>query len=306
MKIAMVSRPVAWKLDLYDATVALGHKVHMLDDILPVEQIEAAAGGADVLIWVRNRSRNPIGDVAGLLRRLERRGVRTVGVHFDLYRRIRRRIWEVGNVPWWSCQTVWTPDDDPTPWPKGVNHRWLPPAIGDQHVGRGRPQERFAGLHVVFVGAKGYHRDHPWRRRLIEFLEKTYGKRFARFGTGSKWGRADGQTLSDLYATVPVAVGDACLAGQVRGYWSDRLPIALGRGAFMVHPAIDGMVEQGFVDGETLATFRPEDERDLKRVIDYWLDRPEERAAIVEQGMALVRERHLMTHRMATVLAEHA
>lgn len=42
--------------------------------------------------------------------------------------------------------------------------------------------------------------------------------------------------MADLYATVPVLVGDSCLAGDAKAYWSDRVPETTGRGGFLIHP----------------------------------------------------------------------
>src|SRR5690606_38101173 len=129
-------------------------------------------------------------------------------------------------------QTVWTPDGGLQPWPAGGNHRYLPPAIGDQHAGRGRVRDEYRH-DAVFVGARAYHREHRWRSQLLAFLQRTYGRRCAWYGPASPLGRCDGQDLSDLLASAAVVVGDSCLAGKVRGYWSDRVPMTPGRGGFL-------------------------------------------------------------------------
>lgn len=299
MRVVLLARvrALSWKLDIRDALVKLSHDVTVVDDLSPASAVREACDGADALLWARTHSRTPAGDIRGALRDIERAGVRTAGVHFDLYRGIAKRRHEIGVHPWWSCQTVWTPDGDPAPWPRGVHHRWLPPAIGDAHVGRGTVST-VGG--VVFTGSGRYHSEHPWRRDMLEFLRHAYGSDFRHYGPRAPLGPVYGDALTDLYSSAAVVVGDACLAGQVHGYWSDRLPITLGRGGLLVHPRVPGMTEQGYVDGATLLTFRPDNLADLRRTIDRAL--VADRDAIVDRAVAITRQWHLMSHRMTTIL----
>jgi hypothetical protein len=87
---------------------------------------------------------------------------------------------------------------------------------------------------VGFVGAKDYHAEYPFRRELVDWLEKQYVGRF-RHITDLR-----GHGLNDFYASCSVVVGDCIFAGVPR-YWSDRVPETVGRHGFLVHPKVEGL-----------------------------------------------------------------
>lgn len=299
------SRPGSWKNDVRDALLALGHEVVWVDDTADAASWVTRAGGADVLLWARTHRRDPAGDVDAAFGRLRAAGVRTASLHFDLYYGLRKRQAEIGIHPFWAAQTVWTADGHHRDWTlRGVRHRWCPPALGDNHIGRGE-HRRELSCDVVFVGARHYHREWPYRAQLVSWLEQTYRRGFRWYGPRSPHGEVRGPALADLYASAAVVVGDACNPGfGVGRYWSDRLPITLGRGGFLVHPHVEGMADQGFIDGKTVATYRYGDFAGLRAAINRWLDDPTGRRAVTDRALQLVADRHLMTHRVQTILEE--
>jgi len=87
----------------------------------------------------------------------------------------------------------------------------------------------------------------------------------------------------------------------VKRYWSDRLPLMLGHGAALVHPAVVGMGPAGFVNGRTLRTYPFGDFDQLADVVDELLDDPGQRARLSQAGMRLVADRHTWTVRLAEI-----
>ena len=73
---------------------------------------------------------------------------------------------------------------------------------------------------------------------LMQFLEQTYGKRFAHFGNDGKH-IVRGDELNRVYASAKVVVGDTlCIDFTYPHYWSDRIYETTGRGGMIVHPFI--------------------------------------------------------------------
>lgn len=283
-----------WKDDVEEAGHTLGWDVlHVNAAGIPTEQVVWLCRGADALIWARTHGHRPDGDVAGMLRRVEDAGTATVGLHLDLYWGIRRREQQIGVDPWWSCQWVFTADGgSQTRFAgRGVNHHWLPPAMGSRFLGRAMPAARYAH-DAVFVGSVVRDIHGPHRRALVDWAVRRWGNRFARYGGGRQvWGAE----LSALYATAQVALGDSARGDR---YWSDRLPCSLGRGALLAHPRVDGMDGWGFTDevmvryewgcfdqiGQRLAGMSEAD-----------------RAAMRDNALTLIRERHVWTHRLLDI-----
>lgn len=110
---------------------------------------------------------------------------------------------------------------------------------------------------VAFVGSwnlraqgdgrwSGYHDEWaPHRRAMLDACRNRYGRDFECYPRAQRGGLR-GQQLADLYATVPVLVGDSCLApieDPPARYWSDRVPETLGRGGLLVHPDVEGLMD---------------------------------------------------------------
>ncbi len=244
-----------------------------------------------------------------LLRELRSLGVPSVSYHLDLYVGLERggpadpKSWHnIGSDPFWLTDWVFSADGDPASQEffesKGIRHRWLPPGVvADECYLADVPLER----DVVFVGSRRYHPEWPYRPQLIDWLERTYRDRFTWLGCPGEPVRGD--ALNRLYASTRVVVGDSCNPGYRHSrYWSDRIPETLGRGGFLIHPRVEGMAEQGFVDGETLATYEYGDLDGLKELIDHYLVVSEEREDIRRAGHKLVSGRHTYTHRVTEML----
>lgn len=180
------------------------------------------------------------------------RGIPTTGLHLDRFWGLTAngREAQIHHEPFFRVDLLCTADGGhDAEWRKaGVEHAWFPPAVSRDECVPGNYREEYAS-DVVFVGSwqGGYHREWPHRAELVDFLRETYGER-VRFWPRVGEPAVRNEDLRDLYASVKVAVGDSCLVPNADGspcarYWSDRVPETLGRGAYLIHPKVEGLWE---------------------------------------------------------------
>lgn len=130
---------------------------------------------------------------------------------------------------------------------------------------------------------------------MLDTLHRKFGRRFVCW---PKQQAIRGTDLTDLYASVKVVVGDSCLAGKVPGYWSDRVPETLGRGGFLIHPYVDGILNTH----PDLVTYTPGDMSELVGKVSHFLVHPEDRELNRKQNAEYTRTHHTYRNRMQTVL----
>lgn len=284
-----------WHDDVVAGCVDLGWRTDFIRiRDAPVDDVVRAAKGADVLLWLRTQSHNPRGDAVSMLRRIEQAGTVTVGMHMDLYWGIQARERRIGAEAWWSCQHVYTADGAARDWAgRGVNHHWCPPAFGSRFLGRGR-RDATVEAEAVFVGfhQRAVHGHH--RGRLIGWAKQRWGSRFLHVGS-SRNTRLFHHKLNDLYASVPLVLGDSAPADR---YWSDRVPRTLGRGGLLAYPVTAGLAEQGFDDTVLIPYEWGRFDQIVERLdaLDQYA-----RRGMTEAAIALVRDRHLWRHRLADI-----
>lgn len=276
----------------------MGHTVLRLqENAVEWDVITDVAGGCDLMLWTTTWNRDPAGALAAL-KELDRAGVPTVGFHLDLYFGIARAA-KVVEDPFFRCSVVFTADGGhQAEFEKaGVNHRWLPPATYGPEAVAGERND-FYRCDIGFVGSYPYpHPEHAAARaEIIHLCQGTWRGRFRMWRGGVR-----GRDLSDLYASVKVVVGDSCLAGRAPRYWSDRIPETLGRRGFLIHPYVEG-IEDHFTDGKHLRLFEAGDMFQLRELVGYYLEHPDERAKIAAAGQRHVRRHHTYEHRMTEVL----
>jgi len=283
-----------WKDDVAEAGQKLGwHVIHVNARDYPVEDVVRQCRGADMLLWLRTHHHDPRGDAAEMLRRVEDGGTTTVGLHLDLYWGHPGREPHIGAHPWWTCQYVFTADGGPRDWAsRGVNHHWCPPAMGYRFFGRLGNERRQYRHKAAFVGSCS--RIHRGRAELLPWARMRYRRDFRWYGGHPGiWG----QNLSDLYASTEVILGHSAPAAR---YWSDRVPITLGRGGLLTHPDVPGFAEMGF-DDNVMVTYPPNDLQTLGRKLDGLT--PSRRAELVDNALTLISERHMWTHRLERIAA---
>lgn len=230
-----------------------------------------------------------------------------VGYHLDRWLGLGREA-QLDYDPYFAQSLLCTADGghDDIWQAKGINHAWFPPGVSHVDAEREVDSKRQLRVkHVAFVGSwLGYHEEWPWREQMVLFLRRRYGHTLALY---PKYGRSiRGRELNVLYASVPIIIGDSCLAPRRDGtsitrYWSDRIPETIGRGGFLLHPYVEG-IEDHFEPGEHFALYEPGDTEQLVATIESWRNQNSERARIAKNGREHVLEYHTYKRRMEQLL----
>lgn len=243
----------------------------------------------------------------------KQQGIPTASYHLDLYYGLKREglynalasksITGLQNDPFWRTQYVFTVDGDPEAQAYfeslGINHIYLRAGVFNKEC---YIAPNTGWRHdVAFVGNGNYgHPEWPYRQQLIEWLKKTYGDRFGKYGPPENTVR--NEHLNELYANVKVVVGDSLTPGFNKpGYWSDRVYETVGRGGFLIHPYVKGLEEE-FKDGAHLAFYEFNNFEMLKAKIDYYLENEVEREGIRNTGQMLVAQSYTYINRMTDLL----
>lgn len=296
MRIAYVGRfAPGWATedDLAKALARAGHQVTRFGEADPnswqvlVERAKTTRH-FELVLWTTAHTAPP--DIAGDALAVMHERIPTVAYHLDRWFGLRRER-EIDRSPFFRCDLVVTADGGHSAeWlTRGIKHRWLPPAVDRDEASLSGRFDRDLACDVVFVGQwRRYHPEWPHRRELVRHLRQWFGDRFGLWP--DHVGPVRGQTLADLYASARVVVGDSCLSGG-GWYWSDRIPESLGRGAFLLHPAVEGLTEH-FKVGEHLVTWEAGDWRGLREVLDAWLHDDDGRTTVAAAGRAHVLEHH--------------
>lgn len=232
-----------------------------------------------------------------------------VGYHLDRWMGLGREV-QLTYDPYFEQSLLCTADGGhDQAWKDfGVNHLWFPPAISHVDAERVVASKRSLSAKTVgFVGSwHGYHVEWPWREKLVLWLRRTYQSRLALYPL---YGRSlRGRDLSIMYASVPVIVGDSCLALTREGepitkYVSDRVPETLGRGGFLLHPRVEGVTDGSlWQENEHLICYEPYDFDALADLIAQWNEQPTERAHITKAGREHTLAHHTYRHRMRDLL----
>ncbi len=264
------------------------------------EQVLAEAVACGALFWVHTHGWDTPGlPMAQVLTILRERGVPSFAYHLDLYMGIGR--WrEYQGHDYMGLDHFFTVDKLMAEWldanTKTTGH-FLRAGVVERDC---RLEDRALTHDVVFVGSYRYHREWPYRRRLIDFLRQTYRGRFEHWGPQGL-GLVRGDELNELYASTRVVVGDSlCMGFKYPYYTSDRAYEVLGRGGFLVHPRITGMDEE--LTDAHLAYYTFNDWAGLKRTIDHYLTHDEEREAIRRVGHEKVRADCTYTNRLREIM----
>lgn len=160
---------------------------------------------------------------------------------------------------------------------------WLPQGADERVAGRGVP--RPGGPEILFTGiSRAGGRE---RQSFVDDLRTRYGRRFEHVERG-----VYRESLRDLIASAKVVVAPDSPATD--RYWSNRVWNALGFGAFLLHPRCERLTEC-YQDGREIVLYGSREE--LFRLIDFYLDRPDERAAISEAGLQRTLDEHTYRHR---------
>jgi hypothetical protein len=288
VKIAYVSNtrfPWCTESEVTTALRRRGHEVvNVQEDKATRGEFLAAATSSDLVWWTRTWNRLVTLDHLAQLRDL---GIPTVALHADLYLGLSREPQMAGD-PFWAVDHCFTADGDPACQERfremGITHHWLPPAVDDDACYIADiPYEH----DLVFIGSwRSYHPEYQYRQQLVQWLSKSYGRRFEVWGPQGK-GMVRGDDLNRLSAGSKIIIGDSlCLDFKHKNYWSDRIPNVLGRGGFMIHPYIDGLERFYKLDGPDieLVTYGYGNFKQLADLIDHYYRNDAQREAIRQRG----------------------
>lgn len=293
----------------------LGHQVVTLQEgVSSAAEIEAAVMSSDMLLWVHTHGWHTPG-MPEILVKMKAAGIPSVGYHLDLWKGLKREA-DIQTDAYWGIEYFFTVDklfvEDLQK--KGIKAYYLPAGVFEKECYIGEKHPDFL-YDVIFVGSREYHPEHRYRTDLIEWLERTYGNRFAQFGRGKgARGIVRGKELNDLYASANVVVGDTlCIDFKYPFYFSDRIFETTGRGGFLIHPFITGIkdlfrIQDNLTSGRfdtskaEVITYPFGNFEYLKYLIDYYLENKEEREAIRMRGFERTKKDHTYTQRLLYIL----
>lgn len=258
--------------------------------------------GYDLLWWTHTPGWPTPPEAVAQVEQWRSAGVPVVGYHLDRWWGLRRQS-DVYNMPYLRLlDRFYVADPQTARWEAaGVHAVRMSPGVSDRHVLDGEVSPKWAGYDLVFVGntTTHYHPEHTHRADLLAYLRKRYGRRFVEIpGNGPA---IRGQELADIYATIPVIVGDSCLVG-LDSYWSDRVPETIGRGGYLLHPDTDWAGE--YEPAVHLDCWRVGDWDGLANLIDYALTDDGWRMTVAAEGAHHVRTNHTYRVKVARVLEE--
>jgi hypothetical protein len=255
--------------------------------------IKEAMEWNDAFLWVRTPGWLDVGnnEMIGFLEEMERKKIPTLSLHLDKFWGIPAREERIGLDAFWRAHQVWTADGSRQKdfEERCVRHHWMKPAISEEYCHPGRPYDHLK-CDVLFVGAKDYHAEYPFRRKLVEWLAQTYGERFKHVTN------VRGHELNNVYASAKIVVGDCIFAGTPF-YWSDRVPETIGRYGFLVHPCVEG------INDRTMVLYNPQDLADLQLSIEHGLGHDDyTRKMFCRDAADIVRDQDTWTDRMWEIL----
>jgi hypothetical protein len=285
---------------------SMGHTVIKLQEtVADSSQILNSAKDSDLFVWVHTHKWVTPGNMTmkTVLNNLNSLGIPTMTYHLDLWMGLQREKDLKNDSFYKSIGHFFTVDKLMADWfndnTKVVGH-YLPAGVyGEEATYKPRGFRR----DIAFVGSKNYHPEWPYRKELINHLQKKYGNSFQHWGGDGK-GIVRGTSLNRLYATTKIVIGDTlCPDFSYPNYWSDRVYETMGRGGFIIHPRIEGL-EDEFTDKEHIVFYDYQDFDQLDYLIRYYLKNDEERESIRNKGHQLVKEKYTYKNRWETILKE--
>lgn len=286
-----------------ESLALLGHDVIPVDEeSTPWSQRTAMAEDCDLFLWTSTwgYAERHAQWAAESMRYLNER-MPTAALHLDRWWGLSNREHQLADNAMFQCRWVFTPDGDhDDDWVQaGIHHVWLPPGVYEPECVPGVPRDEWQS-DVAFMGNTNYgHKEHAAHRgAMLSALRSHFGERVA-FWPRDDQPRPFGLDTNDLMASVKVMVGDGWRGAH--RYWSNRVFECVGRGGFMVHPAISGLVEL-LPEGMGVSYFPPGDWAAMCELIEAGCADDEGRAEAIVKGQAFVRAEHTYTRRMETMI----
>jgi hypothetical protein len=290
---------------------SLGHTVQKLQEKKETsEQILKHALKSNLFIWVHTHKWNTPGSMPmdEVLIKLKDAGIPTMTYHLDLWFGIERQKDLENDNFYKTIGHFFTVDKLMSDWfneNTEVKGHFIPAGVYDKecYIHSDYDVNNFEN-DVIFVGSRGYHHEHKYRPELIDFLRKTYGKRFLHVGGDGDTGTVRGDALNRIYAKSKVAIGDSLnINFNYPYYTSDRLFESTGRGGFTIYPRIKGL-EDYFDDGKEIIFYEHGNFNDLKTKIDEYLFDGVSREKIRVAGHERTKKEHTYVHRWGAIMRE--
>lgn len=146
--------------------------------------------------------------------------------------------------------------------------------------------KRYEGK-IAFTGS-----NYKGREEFINLLQKEFGNDFKIYND------AFNRDLFDLCAAIPILVAPPFPSTD--RYWSSRIYMVLGSGGFLVHPILQGLVDDGLESGVHYAGYSTPAE--MVAAIRYYLIHPKEREKIMKTGYTYVTSNLTYTNRCQKLL----
>jgi len=164
---------------------SLGHTVEKLQEKkVSSEEILYKALASDLFIWVHTHRWKTPGNLSMIevLKKLKAINKITITYHLDLWFGIEREKDLKGDEFYTNIGHFFATDKLMCDWfneNTQVKGHFLPAGVYDKECYVHQDYDPHSFEHdIIFVGSKGYHPEHKYRPELIDFLRKTYGKRF--------------------------------------------------------------------------------------------------------------------------------
>lgn len=287
---------------------ALGHTVIALQErTVNARTILRKALNADLLIFIHTHGWTTPGmSLDRVFAKLKQAGVPTMTYHLDLWLGLARES-DLSADPFYkSIGHFFATDKLMADWfnrNTEVKGHYLPAGVFHEDVYHtDEPTDK--ANDVIFVGSRGYHPEWKYRPMLIDWLRENYTTRFTHVGGDGDTGTIREHELNKVYSNSKVAVGDTlCIGFKYPWYFSDRLFESVGRGGFTIFPYIEG-VDDCFEVGKEIVTYEYGNFKQLKQLIDYYLEHDDEREKIRKAGMERVKRDHTYIKRWELILKE--
>jgi spore maturation protein CgeB len=284
----------------------MGHTVvRMQETEAKSEEIYQKAMSSDMFIWIHTHGWKTPGKhtMESVLKSLKQKGIITMTYHLDLWFGLQRQK-DLNTYPVYKhIGHFFTVDSQMADWfnnNTAVKGHYLPAGVYHKEC---YIEPTKLKNDVIFVGSKKYHQEWQYRPQLINWLSDTYKNKFSHYGNGGIKSLR-GSELNTLYASSKIVVGDTlCIGFKYPDYWSDRVYETMGRGGFIIHPYVSGM-EKEFEDKKHLVFYEYGNLKQLKELIDYYMEHDEERETIRKAGHELVKENYTYKNRWEYILKE--
>ncbi len=131
------------------------------------------------------------------------------------------------------------------------------------------------------------------RKKWLQTIERGIGKKIRVFSSSF------GKKLVSVIGHSKIIIGDAYPGSEDKGYWSNRVYVMLGCGAFFICRHIKG-IEEEFENFRHLVWAK--NDAEMINLIKIYLKDEKSRERIAEAGYRLVREKYQYKDRIAKML----